>query len=93
MASGSTYPPAPEYFRLCCKGEGLAPPQPVDGEYTVFGQTANSSVSIPKIQGKDMIQVDSDGSVGGLLPDCCEQNLHVGLSNESQFAHDKNEHI
>jgi hypothetical protein len=66
MASGSTYPPAPEYFRLCGSGRGIAPPQPVDGEYTVFGQTANSSVNIPKLLGRDLIEVDNDGSVGGL---------------------------
>jgi hypothetical protein len=55
---GSSFPHPPAYYSQFKPGVPFPkPPDVVRGEYTTFGVTGNSSVSLPKLQGQDLANV------------------------------------
>ncbi|GAQ78766.1 Transcriptional coactivator [Klebsormidium nitens] len=56
----STYPPPPPYFKLFSdgyKGEQILPPPPLDGTFTMFGQTYSTEDQLPNLEQQGIRQL------------------------------------
>ena len=61
-AATSLYPPPPAYCEVLTSDDNLPdPPPPVEGQFTTFGITGSSAVSIPQLVGADLIPPDKKG--------------------------------
>lgn len=61
-AAGSLYPPPPAYCEALTSDANIPdPPPPIEGEFVTFGINSNSAVSIPQLQGADLIPPERKG--------------------------------
>lgn len=62
-AAGSLYPPPPAYCEALTSDSNIPdPPPPLEGEFVTFGISGNSVVSIPQLQGVDLVAPEKKGA-------------------------------
>lgn len=72
-AAGSLYPPPPAYCEAFTSDSKIPdPPPPLEGEFVTFGINGNSVVSIPQLQGVDLVEPEKKGAQRAFLHMQCE---------------------